>query len=70
MTLLLEICDNVEGKCLCPLGDSLAMATRAFVKMFRDEFDAHCTEGRCTCPDSRLRTLYPQPKRLLPLVTA
>ena len=70
VALLLEICDNVEGKCLCPLGDSLAMATRAFVKLYRDEFDAHCTEGRCTCPDSRLRTLYPQPKRLLPLVTA
>jgi NADH-quinone oxidoreductase subunit F len=70
VTLLLDICDNVEGKCLCPLGDSLAMATRAFIKMYRDEFDAHCTEGHCTCPDSRLRTLYPQPKRLLPLVTA
>jgi NADH-quinone oxidoreductase subunit F len=70
VTLLLEICDNIEGKCLCPLGDSIAMATRAFIKLYRDEFDAHCTEGHCTCPDSRLRTLYPQPKRLLPLVTA
>jgi NADH-quinone oxidoreductase subunit F len=70
VTLLLEICDNIEGKCLCPLGDSIAMATRAFIKVFREEFDAHCSEGRCTCPDSRLRTLYPQPKRLLPLVTA
>jgi NADH-quinone oxidoreductase subunit F len=66
--LLLQVCDNIEGKCLCPLGDSIAMATRAFVNAFREEFDEHIRQGGCTCPDSRLRTLYPQPKRLLPLV--
>jgi NADH-quinone oxidoreductase subunit F len=67
--LLLQLCDNVEGKCLCPLGDSLAMAVRAIVNMFREEFDEHVRQGGCTCPESRLRSLYPTPKRLLPLVT-
>ena len=68
--LLLQLCDNVEGKCLCPLGDSLAMSVRAIAKMFREEFDEHVRQGGCTCPESRLRSLYPTPKRLLPLVAA
>jgi hypothetical protein len=44
------------------------MAVRAIVRMFREEFDEHVRLGGCTCPDSRLRSLYPAPKRLLPLV--
>ena len=60
--LLLQLCDNVEGKCLCPLGDSLAMSVRAIVKMFREEFDEHVRQGGCTCPESRLRSLYPTPE--------
>jgi NADH-quinone oxidoreductase subunit F len=68
--LLLQLCDNIEGNCLCPLGDSIAMATRAFTQRFREEFDEHVRQGGCTCPESRLRTLYPTPKRLLPLVGA
>jgi NADH-quinone oxidoreductase subunit F len=68
--LLLQLCDNVEGKCLCPLGDSLAMAVRAFIHRFRDEFDEHVRLGGCTCPESRLRSLYPTPRHLLPLVTS
>jgi NADH-quinone oxidoreductase subunit F len=70
LPMLLQICDNVEGKCLCPLGDSIAMATRAFAKLYYDEFEEHITSGGCTCPDSRLRSLYPVPKRLLPLVAS
>ena len=51
--LLLQLCDNIEGKCLCPLGDSLAMPVRAIVKLFREEFDEHVRQGGCTCPESR-----------------
>ena len=60
--LLLQLCDNIEGKCLCPLGDSLAMAVRAIVKLFREEFDEHVRQGGCTFPESRLRSLYPHPE--------
>jgi NADH-quinone oxidoreductase subunit F len=66
--LLLRLSDNIEGKCLCPLGDSLAIAVRAIVELFREEFDEHVRQGGCTCPESRLRSIYPMPTRLLPLV--
>ena len=53
--LLLRICDNIEGNCLCPLGDACAMPMRSFVKRFREEFDEHVRQGGCTCPESSLR---------------
>jgi NADH-quinone oxidoreductase subunit F len=69
--LVLDICDNVEGKCLCPLGDACAMPVRSMVKRFRAEFDAHVDRGSCPLHDtSSLSSLYPQPRSLLPLVTA
>ena len=49
--LLLEICDNIEGKCLCPLGDACAMPVRSIVKRFREEFDAHLAAGTCPLHD-------------------
>ena len=50
--LVLEICDNVEGKCLCPLGDACAMPVRSMVKRFREEFEAHVELG--SLPAARL----------------
>ncbi|MDX6539806.1 MAG: NADH-quinone oxidoreductase subunit, partial [Gaiellales bacterium] len=68
--LVLQICDNVEGKCLCPLGDACAMPVRSMVKRFREEFDAHVELGSCPLHEiSILSTLYPQPRSLLPLLT-
>ena len=69
--LLLEICDNIEGKCLCPLGDACAMPVRSIVKRFREEFDAHLSAGTCPLHDtSSMSSLYPLPRTLLPLVAA
>jgi NADH-quinone oxidoreductase subunit F len=68
--LVLEICDNVEGKCLCPLGDACAMPVRSMIKRFREEFDAHVELGHCPLHEtSVLSSLYPQPRSLLPLLT-
>jgi NADH-quinone oxidoreductase subunit F len=68
--LVLQICDNVEGKCLCPLGDACAMPVRSMLERFRAEFEAHVALGYCPLHDtSSLSTLYPQPRSLLPLVT-
>ena len=68
--LVLQICDNVEGKCLCPLGDACAMPVRSMVKRFREEFDAHVELGSCPLHEtSSLSSLYPQPRSLLPLLT-
>ncbi len=45
--LLIEICDNIEGISLCPLGDAVAMPVRSIVKKFMGEFMAHIEQKRC-----------------------
>ena len=45
--LLLDVCDRILGKCLCPLGDSDAIAIASYVTKFRDEFQRHIDEGGC-----------------------
>jgi NADH-quinone oxidoreductase subunit F len=47
LDLLLDVCDRVNGKCLCPLGDSDALVVASCVDKFRDEFVAHIELGRC-----------------------
>jgi NADH-quinone oxidoreductase subunit F len=47
LDLLLSVCDRILGKCLCPLGDSDAIAVASYVARFRDEFQAHLDLGRC-----------------------
>lgn len=47
LDLLLSVCDRVLGKCLCPLGDSDAIAVLSYVDRFRDEYQAHIDLGRC-----------------------
>ncbi len=46
--LLLDLCDNVQGHTICPLGDACAMPVRAFVQKFRKEFEQHIRAGACT----------------------
>lgn len=47
LDLLLDICDSMDGRCFCPLGDASAWAVRSNVKLFWDEFEQHVAEGRC-----------------------
>ena len=47
LDLLLDVCDRILGKCLCPLGDSDAIAVASYVDKFRDEFQAHIDLGGC-----------------------
>jgi NADH-quinone oxidoreductase subunit F len=69
--LLLEMCDRIEGKCLCPLGDACAMPVRSYLQHFRAEFDAHVDGGGCPGGDaSPFGALYPELKRNLPMVPA
>ena len=70
--LLLEICDRVEGNCLCVLGDACAMPVRSHIRNFRHEFEEHCRLGRCPFPDDApMGELYaPLLKAPLPMVTA
>ena len=36
--LLLDICDNIEGKSFCPLGDAAAWPVQSAIKQFPDDF--------------------------------
>ncbi|HSC92246.1 MAG TPA: NADH-quinone oxidoreductase subunit NuoF [Gaiellaceae bacterium] len=47
LDLLLDVCDRILGKCLCPLGDAAAMPIASYVDRFRDEFQAHIDHGGC-----------------------
>jgi NADH-quinone oxidoreductase subunit F len=47
LDLLLDVCDRINGKCLCPLGDSDAIIIASYVAKFRTEFQAHIDEGGC-----------------------
>ena len=52
LDLLLDVCDRINGKCLCPLGETAAMAVASYVAKFRDEFVAHIEQGGCPFGDS------------------
>jgi NADH-quinone oxidoreductase subunit F len=47
LDLLLDVCDGILGKCLCPLGDAAALPVASYVTKFRDEFRAHVDQGGC-----------------------
>jgi NADH-quinone oxidoreductase subunit F len=47
LDLLLDVCDRINGKCLCPLGDSDAIIIASYVAKFREEFQAHIDHGGC-----------------------
>ncbi len=47
LDLLLDVCDRILGKCLCPLGDAAAMPVASYVAKFREEFQQHLDEGGC-----------------------
>ncbi len=47
LDLLLDVCDRILGKCLCPLGDAAAMPVASYVTKFADEYRRHIDEGGC-----------------------
>ena len=47
LDLLLDVCDRILGKCLCPLGDAAAMPVASYVDKFRAEFQAHIDHNGC-----------------------
>jgi NADH-quinone oxidoreductase subunit F len=52
LDLLLDVCDRINGKCLCPLGETAAIAVASYVEKFRPEFQAHIDEPGCPFGDS------------------
>ena len=47
LDLLREVCDRIEGKSLCALGDFAVWCVGSYVDKFYDEFRAHIELGRC-----------------------
>jgi NADH-quinone oxidoreductase subunit F len=47
LDLLLDVGGRINGTCLCPLGDSDAIAVASYVSKFRDEFLDHIEQGAC-----------------------
>ena len=48
LDLILNVSGNIMGNTICPFGDAAAMPAAAFIKKYRDEFEAHIKEKRCT----------------------
>jgi NADH-quinone oxidoreductase subunit F len=47
VALLLDICDNINGKSFCPLGDAATMSITSSISLFRDEYLHHIRERHC-----------------------
>jgi NADH-quinone oxidoreductase subunit F len=45
--LILDLCDNMMGRTICPLADAAAMPAQSFIWKFRAEFDRHIQDQRC-----------------------
>jgi NADH-quinone oxidoreductase subunit F len=50
LDLLFSVSNNIVGKTLCAFGDAAATPVLTTLNLFRDEFEAHVREGRCTKP--------------------
>lgn len=47
LATLADICDNMNGKCFCPLGDTATWFVMSAYRAFPDEFREHCGAGGC-----------------------
>jgi NADH-quinone oxidoreductase subunit F len=50
LDLLLGVARNINGRTLCPFGDAAVAPVLSTIEHFRDEYEAHIREGRCTVP--------------------
>ena len=48
LELILNVSSNIMGNTICPFGDAAAMPAAAFIKKYREEFDEHIAQKRCT----------------------
>jgi len=47
---LLSVCDGIQGRTICALGDAAAMPVRAMIKNYTNEFAYHIEHKRCMVP--------------------
>jgi NADH-quinone oxidoreductase subunit F len=57
---LLDITDNMDGKCFCLLGESAIVPVRSSIALFREEWDYHVTHKKCMVDrDYRMSSVEP-----------
>jgi NADH-quinone oxidoreductase subunit F len=49
--LLMDLCNNIEGKTLCAFGYSVTWPVRWALKLWPEEFEYHIREGKCPAGD-------------------
>ncbi|MGH2409412.1 MAG: NADH-ubiquinone oxidoreductase-F iron-sulfur binding region domain-containing protein, partial [Chloroflexota bacterium] len=64
---LLRICDNVEGRTICGLGDAAVQPVRSFITKFRSEFEAFLPSEPDARPDWQRHGHGPRTARQGPL---
>jgi NADH-quinone oxidoreductase subunit F len=45
--LILDVCDNMMGRTICPLSEAAVMPAQSFIWKFREEFDRHIADRKC-----------------------
>ncbi len=45
--LILDICNKIMGRTICPLGDAAVMCVKPAVERFREEFEYHIEHKKC-----------------------
>jgi NADH-quinone oxidoreductase subunit F len=51
LSLLMDLCNNIEGKTLCAFGYSVTWPVRWALKLWPEEFEYHIREGKCPAGD-------------------
>ena len=44
---MIDICDNIDGNTICPLGDAATPSVRSTLKHFRSEYEYHVEHKKC-----------------------
>jgi NADH-quinone oxidoreductase subunit F len=45
--LLLDICENIAGNTICPLGDAAVVPIQSSIEKFKDEYEYHIKHKKC-----------------------
>ncbi|MBI3360062.1 MAG: NADH-quinone oxidoreductase subunit NuoF [Chloroflexi bacterium] len=60
--LLDNVANNINGKCLCPLGDFATMAVTSSIKFWRADYEAKSKDAKKAAPAAKSAAAKPAPK--------
>jgi NADH-quinone oxidoreductase subunit F len=47
LELIEELCGNILGRTICPLGDAAVMPIQSALRLYRDEWQYHLDNNKC-----------------------